>query len=208
MSVAIYRRTEEDFRRAAEVQLQGIQVSARAFDEGLVGEAARLANAIFILVGRGMRSHVSILDAAGQQDLRSYRSTVPADRSTGAKLICAVLEKVGTDEWEIRLKHRGREALAEGRDLTFNEWWDELVINNDQARLSRREIIRLIRDKNGGAHFDAIVPDELLAAAIKGEIGAFNFHNSATGLIDVVPDGLEHSVRQIATELWFSLEKT
>lgn len=206
MSGLGYRRTEEDFRRAAEVQLQAIQVSVRAFDDGLIGEAARIANAIFILVGRGMRNHTSIYDAAGQQDKRLYRSTISHAGGLGTQLICAELEKVGVDEWVIGLRHQGRDALESGRDLTFDDWWTEAVVNNNQLRLSRQEIVRIMRDKNGGAHFDTHVLDELVAAAIKGDIGAFTFRNSATGRVEVVPGGLEYTIRQIATELCYSLQ--
>jgi hypothetical protein len=192
--------------RAAEAQFRAIQVSARAFDEGLLSEAARLANAIFILVGRGMKNHTSILDAAGQQDHRLYRSTIPSGELLGAKLIYAQLKKLGVDEWEIGLKHRGRDALEMGRDVPFDEWWEELVINNDQVELSRKAVIRTLRDKNGGAHFDTHVVDELVAAAIKGDVGAFNFDDSATGRIEPVPGALEYTVRQIATELWYTLQ--
>ena len=153
-----------------------------------------------------MRNHTSILDAAGQQECRLFRSTVPENSPYGAKLIKAELKKVAPSEWEIRLRHRGREALSDGRNLSFEDWWKELVVNNDEIKLSREDIIRIMRDKNGGAHFDSHVTDKLLAAAIRGEIGAFNFQNSETDRIEVVPGGLEYSVRQIATELWYSLE--
>lgn len=191
--------------KAAEVQLQALQVSARAFDEGLIGEAARLANAAFILIGRGMKGHTSIFDAADQTDKRLYRSTIPKGKGLGVPLICAQLKKTGETEWEIGLKHLGRDALDGGRDLPFDEWWAESVINNDQVQLSRKDIIRVLRDKNGGAHFDTHLKDELIAAAIRGEIGAFNFENSETNQLQVVPWGIEYCMRQIATELCYSI---
>ena len=207
MDQSIFGRTEEELREAAENQLRAIQLSARAFDDGLVGEAARLASAVFVLVGRGSKRHVSILDAAKQQDRRLYRSTIAPGQGAGAPLIKCELKNVGEDAWEIGLKHQGKNVLEEGRDLPFDLWWDELIINNDEAKLSRREVIRILRDKNGGAHFDSSVADRKIAAALRGNIGAFNFDNSATQSIEPVPHGLEYSMRQIATELWYSLER-
>jgi hypothetical protein len=207
MNRQIGRRTEKELEEAAESQFRALQVSARAFDDGLVGEAARLANTIFILVGRGMKGHVSIMDAAKQQERRLYRSTVTAAGALGTPLIRCVLKCVGQNAWEIGLKHAGREALIEGRDLCFDDWWSELVVNNDKAKLSRRDVIRILRDKNGGAHFDAQVADELTSEALRGNIGAFNFDNSEMQQIEAVPHGLEYCKGQIATELWFSFEE-
>ena len=200
-------RTDDELFSAAEAQLRSLQISAKAFDEGLVSEAARLANSVFILVGRGMRTHTSILDSAKQQDRRQYRSTIPSEGSTGTPLIFCRLTKVAEDHWEIGLNHRGRDALLKGRDLPFDAWWEERVINTEEVRLTRSEVVRLLRDKSGGAHFDADLKDALVARSIRGGIGAFNFENSASGSVEPVPHGLEYCMRQIATELWFSLEQ-
>ena len=201
-----YVRTEENLRQAAEFQFRALKISADHFDLGEFGEAARMANALFVLVGEGMRSHTSILDAADQKNRRLYRSTKASENDLGSSLIYLELEKVEEAVWDVRLRHAGRAALEGGRDLTFKEWWSETVIANDAVRLTREDVIRILRDKNGGAHFDPSVKEEVSAKAIRGEIGLFDIAHP-DGRREVVPFGLEFCTRQIATEFWFSMDE-
>ena len=200
----MYNRTEGDLQQAAVIQFDALKISSDHFDLGQIGEAARIANALFVLAGEDMRAHTSILDAANQKDQRLYRSTRAAENYFGCSLIYAELEKVAEDTWEIRLRHAGRTALEDGRDLSFSEWWNEPVVVNDTVTLTRADVVRVLRDKAGGAHFDPIVNDPKLARALQGEIGLFNITH-ADGRREVVPFGLEYCMRQIVTEFWFSL---
>lgn len=201
-----YERSEEELLAAAEFQLQAIKDSTRLFDEGRIGEAARLANAVFILIGRGAKHHRSILDSAGQQDRRLFRSSIPSAGAKGTALIGCRIEKVEADTWEAALIHRGRRALDEGRDISFEDWWSEEVISTNRLSLSRGKVVRILRDKNGGAHFDAVISDATDAAAILGEVGAFIIKNS-DGVETLIPHALEHTMRQIVEEMWFSLQE-
>ena len=206
MDFVAYSRTHEDFQAAAQFQLRAMKISADHFDLGEVGEASRMASALFILVGEGMKSHTSIFDAANQKAKRKYRSTKKTDGELGCSLVHARLTKVADTEWEISLGHAGRTALEGGRDLPFNEWWSEIVILNDITNLSREEVVRILRDKNGGAHFDPVVKDEKTAKAIIGELGLFNIE-LPDGSLESVPFGLEYCMRQIATEFWYSIDE-
>lgn len=200
-----YARTDEDLRRAAEIQFDALKISADHFDLGQIGEAARMANALFVLVGEGMRTHTSIFDAANQKQGRLYRSTKPTGNDLGCSLVFLELKKVEENAWEVELRHAGRVALKGGRNLTFSEWWAEPVIVNDAVNLTRGDIVRILRDKNGGAHFDAVVKDTLVARAIRSEVGLFNVEGS-DGTPEIVPFGLEFCMRQIATEFWYSVD--
>lgn len=199
-----YVRTEDDLRQAAEVQFDALKISADHFDLGQVGEAARMANALFVLAGEGMRSHTSILDAANQKGQRLYRSTRATENDLGCSLVYAELKEVAEDAWEVRLRHAGRAALEGGRELSFSDWWNEPVVVNSAVTLTRADVVRILRDKSGGAHFDPIVKDPQVARAIQGEIGLFDIAHGG-GRREVVPFGLEYCMRQIATEFWFSL---
>ena len=201
-----YVRSEENLRQAAEVQFRALKISADHFDLGEIGESARMANALFVLVGVGMRTHTSILDAANQKGRRLYRSTKATENDLGSSLVYLELKKVEETVWDVRLRHAGRAALEGGRDLTFDEWWNELAIANDAVRLTRAHVVRILRDKNGGAHFDPIVKDAVVANAIRGEIGLFDIAHP-DGTREVVPFGLEFCMRQIATEFWFSMDE-
>lgn len=201
-----YKRSEEELFAAADFQLQAIKDSTRLFDEGRVGEAVRLANATFILIGRNARRHCSILDAAGQQQHRLFRSSISVAGAKGAALIGCRVEKVGPDIWEAALIPRGKSAVSQGRDLAFDEWWSERVIETERISLSREKVVRILRDKHGGAHFDPEISDATDLAAILGEVGAFNIQKS-DGSVETIPHALEYTMRQIVEEIWFSLQR-
>ena len=65
---------------------------------------------------------------------------------------------------------------------------------------AEKNIIRILRDKDGGAHFDANVTDPLIVAALRGEITGF-LYKDAGGKELPVPFILENTMRQIAEEL-------
>jgi hypothetical protein len=201
-----YVRTEEELRHAAEFQFRALKISADHFDLGEFGEAARMATALFVLAGEGMGRHTSILDAAKQKEKRLYRSTKASENDLGCSLVHLVAKHIEQNVWEVRLRHAGRGALEGGRDLPFDEWWNERVVVNNATRLSRADIVRILRDKNGGAHFDPVVSDSDTAQAIRGELGLFDIKHE-DGKCELVPFALEFCMRQIATEFWYSLDE-
>jgi hypothetical protein len=207
-SKVLFQRTSVDFWNAFEIQKTALEVSSLAFDGGMMGEAARLATSAFLLVGRGMRNHTSVLDHLGITESIQFPTTVLDGSESGTPLVYCCLELVrnnpetGSAEWVIELLPRGRLALQTGRALKFEEWWDETVLDNGQGqRLTRRDIIRILRDKDGGAHYDANVTDPLIASALQGQITGFKFKSTETA--DEIPVSfvLENTMRQIAEEL-------
>jgi hypothetical protein len=109
--------------------------------------------------------------------------------------------RTGDSEFAIELVPRGREAMQKGRLLKFDEWWNENVLDNGKnQRLTRENIIRILRDKDGGAHYDANVTDPLVAAALQGQITGFLYKNTDGNELPV-PLSVETTMRQIAEEL-------
>jgi len=91
--------------------------------------------------------------------------------------------------------------MMTGRMLPLEEWWAERGLHDGKGTpLSRENIVRIFRDKNGGAHYDANVADPLVAAALKGEITGFRYTNPA-GEEVAVEHALEMTMRQIAEEV-------
>lgn len=91
-------------------------------------------------------------------------------------------------------------SLMNGRHLSFNEWWNEKVLGDGSNRfLTRGQIIRGMRDQDGGAHYDAIVSDPVYVAARNGELTGFKIEYN-DGVTRPIPGGLEHTMRQIAEE--------
>jgi hypothetical protein len=205
-TAVLFQRTEVDFWNAFEVQKSALEISSLAFDGGMIGEAARLATAAFLLVGPSTRNHTSIFDHLGIKDNMEFQTTVPDGNQSGTPLVHCNLELVrknpttGNDEFVIELQPRGRQAMLTGRKLKCDEWWNETVLKDEKRQLTRDNIIRILRDKAGGAHYDAKVTDPLIAAALRGEITGFMYKNES-GKALPVPFVLENTMRQIAEEL-------
>jgi len=196
----MFRRTMNDFWRAFEVQKDALDISSLAFDTGLIGESARLATSAFLLAGRGMRTNKPILDHLEILDKVQFFTTVPNNSQSGSPLISCSVTMIRENVAQIELQGRGREAMMNGRSLSYDDWWNEVVLNDGLSQaLTREKIIRILRDKDGGAHYDANVSDPLVIAALKGEISGFNYQSG--GITRPVPFSLEYTMRQIAEEL-------
>lgn len=196
----MFQRTMSDFWRAFEVQKDALDISSLAFDIGLVGESARLAASTFLLVGRGMRTNKPILDHLGILNRVQFFTTVPENSQSGSPLLSCSITMIRENVAQIELQGRGREAMMNGRSLSYSDWWDEVVLNDGISQsLTREKIIRILRDKDGGAHYDANVSDPLIISALKGEISGFNYQSGGT--TQPVRFSLEHTMRQIAEEL-------
>jgi hypothetical protein len=201
-STVLFQRTAVDFWNAFEIQKSALEISSLAFDGGMIGEAARLATSAFLLIGRGMRNHKSILDHLGITDNIQFPTTVPDENQSGTPLIRSQLTCVRTDEWVIELAPRGRMAMQTGRTLKFNDWWNENVLDNGKGQtLTRENIIRILRDKDGGAHYDANVTDPLIAAALQGQITGLLYKTTEEALETPVPFSVENTMRQMAEEV-------
>jgi hypothetical protein len=197
-----YTRSQDEIGQAWAVQLGFLASSVQAFDAGDRHEACRIAAAVHLLVGRGQRQHRSICDSLGVQDTRHYRSSV-ATGAQGLPLIVCQVECVIDGEWIIDLKSMGSRAVADGHDLAFDEWWSQTVIDTQGHQLNRRDVVMILRDKNGGAHFDTTINNPLIAAALRGEL-SFQYQPRAGEPTQPVVFSLETCMRQIAEELLFS----
>jgi hypothetical protein len=101
----------------------------------------------------------------------------------------------------LELKPLGFGRLWTGRLLPFEDWWNEVVLRHkDDRTLNRGQIIRVMRDQDGGAHYDASLSDPVYAAAVRGELTGFYVKEAPDKLIPV-PYALETTMRQIGEEL-------
>jgi hypothetical protein len=187
------------------VQVAALEISATAFDRGEIGEAVRLATSAFLLVGRGMKGHTSILDHLKIADNLRFQSTVPDGNEAAAPLVFISLSQIEPDNWIVELAPKGRVAIQTGRLLALDEWWREIILNDGNGKaLSRNDIVRILRDKDGGSHYDANVTDPIVAAALRGEITNY-LYQRPDGRSIPLPGSLENTMRQIAEELRYLL---
>jgi hypothetical protein len=104
----------------------------------------------------------------------------------------------------------GHEALNSGRWLPALDWWNEGVLGGVGAvgTLTRLQVIRVMRDQDGGAHLDDHIRDEIyLAVHLKG-VGFQYKHRADSEETMPVEGSLEATVRQMAYEVLQALQSS
>jgi hypothetical protein len=196
------RRKKEDLWNAFFAQRLSLTLSISSFDTGMMFEAARIANAIFLLVGRGMRNHVSILDQLELQDKIKFIAS-NGEHTTGSPLAVIRLVNISPDNWMIEAEPTGR-GYFEPKPLQFNDWWQQKILDSDGTKLTRNDLVRIIRDKDGGSHYDPEVTDPKARSLLEGNLGLY--YQSGDGVRRVVPWGLHVIVRKVGEELRESIK--
>ncbi|QWG10970.1 hypothetical protein KMZ29_14380 [Bradyrhizobium sediminis] len=180
-------------------------MSVSSFDFGHVAEAARIANAIFILLGPRSRTHTSVVEALNW-DIE-MPTTVPSGNLMSVE--CIPVEAVGDRpaSWFIQALPAGREAAVFRKDvrLSINEWWNEVVLKGSEGTLSRLDIIRITRDRDGGAHLDETISSPAYKAVLLRGAG-FSYQPSQDAPSQPVENSIEAIIRQIANEVLIPLQ--
>jgi hypothetical protein len=171
---------------------------------GYKGEAVRLVNAIYILVGKRSRNHTSIMEHLGKLDHMNFPTTVPENNESGSPTYDVLLHTVGPNIWNLELTPRGLNDMMNGRILNHISWWQEIIMKGGDVSISRELLVRAVRDRDGGAHFDSSTSDPNYIAALRGELIGFNATLQAGNTVPV-PFAIETTIRQIAEEIRMAL---
>ena len=207
------KRTKLGLLHALRVQYQGIQLSAGALDAGHRGEAARIATAIFVLLGPSMRNHKPIIEQLGEHEKLLMISTADSRGPHGSALIAVeaipyVAEDVNKSGYIISAVPFGHERLRDGRRISLSEWWSEGILKGVGASrmLTRLDVVRIMRDQDGGAHLDDHIKDETYLAVHLRGVG-FQYKPAADSEELIPVEGaLEATIRQMAYEVLDSLK--
>jgi hypothetical protein len=231
-----YKQTKEDLTTHLREQLQFLRASVTSFDEGFEGEAKRLAATVRVLVHDtkssksllhllGIKSVVRMHDTAipfdpanllPHQGLVSMRIDVPEGSGTTAVTftVFGVNEPdtdAPSDKARAKVTYVPRVStpnnMVEPRDVSFNHWWEEIVIKDGAGqRFSRKDLIMAMANKEGGSHVDPQLDDKY------AKLARFNSQGwqVQTGEIKSPLDNsvVAATVRQIAHELSVSIRNT
>ena len=138
--------SHDEFEQHLQEQLQFMRASCESFDQGHESEAKRLALTIRVLFHDTRQSH-SLLGQLGLKERRFFDSATP--------------EIPGN-----LLAYNGLVVMMPGRYLAlldevpsmpmvpFEEWWTASVIADDEKRWSRKDLVLISANKDGGGHVD------------------------------------------------------
>lgn len=201
-------RTQEERKQQLLTQMKALNDSCAAYDIGKEWEALRLATCVYNILYDSKKVK-SILQQMGVKDGNTLMIAsgfkVDPNFLEGKYRTNPLIElKKTADEakfvpiWQYYQKHDLKRPI---RMLPFTEWWEEDVIYKDHDfNLTRKQLIRTLRDQEGGSHFDDEISDENYVL-LKKEV-LFWFPD--LGLVPI--KGLElATMRQIASELNMTL---
>jgi hypothetical protein len=155
-------RTQEETRRALDVQRLSLIAFSESYDKGDAWQAIWLAAATYVIVqGEGTRI-ASILSQLGIREQMRFLASAPTARPDNlareTPLIMSWMRGDGTAGISPLL---GNGPPYKQRWLTFQAWWcDEIIFKDGDFQLNRQRLVFALRNKEGGGHFDREITDK------------------------------------------------
>jgi hypothetical protein len=186
-------------------QARFLRRSCVAFDAGDAAEARRIAVSLRLLLHDGGSSR-SLLGQLGKGFRWRFSDSasrfVPENRLPHHGL---VLIKLGADAGAQFVPRRDVAPAPDSETLLFTpfwSWWNAIVLSDGEGNVfTRRDLVHLVADQDGGAHVDPELDARYLAVSRQGSFGLKNGDGTP-----VTSDPVAPSLRQIAHEVLTTLE--
>ncbi len=182
--------------------LKFIENSCRAYDQGSVEEALRIAVSLRVLF-HDTRNSTSLLTHLGKKSSVQLISTIglgKTDRELGNSFLLCI---------PVMLSLEGvKPPLGAGpppKAVVCDRWWNEIVMSQSQ-RFSRRDVVLSSANQDGGAHVD-ITPDNK-TIELKEGIGTFTRIVGGIAVTEELSDHHFPLLRQFGYEVLNSPELT
>jgi hypothetical protein len=199
-------RSKDELLKQLREQLDSLHISATAYDAGTVSEAKRLAATVYILVHDGKRQTISLLTQLGVRDQMPFVASAPPvnDRNLVSDM---PLTMVSAGPNEARLLPLLDQGPHFSRWIRFTDWWNEAVLRDANLghTLIRKELVQILRNKEGGGHFDEELADQAYITISDKDFGWKFVTPEGEKTID--PGAHLATMRQIAWEVERSIEK-
>jgi len=189
-------RTTKELEALLDEQLEFLDASGRAFDSGFSGEIKRLATAVRVLVHDTANS-TSLLTLLGRKAGSFLDSADPYDDENLMPHSSLVTLHVYPNRVEAAAHFN---ELINQHFVSFDEWWDGIVLVDDRREeFSRKDICLYLANKEGGAHVDARI-DEKFERLRKANAAGWIMEGDPAKTIHA-GDHVPATMRQIAHEL-------
>jgi hypothetical protein len=180
-------------------QLKFIENSSSLYDQGNEEEAQRLAvsirvifhdtrNSTSLLKQMQIKNNIFLISSSSQYipvNLVAYNGIVGM-RSTGEYIPLCNMDDQSSNKWHL-----------------FEDWWNELIVNDNAYTFSRKDIVLMIANKDGGAHVDGEIDDGYANLAYNNSLGWM--YSDGTQEYPFTNNAAYATVRQIAHEVLISL---
>ena len=201
---------DRDLEAGLAEQLQFLASSSRAFDQGDLAEAKRIALVIRVLVHDTAMSH-SLLAQLGIKDSLAWADSAPViDNDPNIVARSPGLTSMGWGADGIAFSARYMDSIERSdstRYVSFKDWWERpVILDSNDAEFSRKELVLALVNKDGGAHLDRL--NEKTHALVHGNSAGFVRVDMAGGPSEPIPTPIYASVRTVAEELLLTLRRS
>lgn len=199
--------TENDFIRHLKEQIGFLLLSCDSYDKGFLGEYARIATVIRVLVHDTSKS-ISLLKHLNKKDMLFYDTGRDYDPRASIQTPGLVMLQLGKSGQGIVPK-----CLDSSREnynkILFVNWWEKIVLwDKNKNTFTRKDLILTASNQDGGAHVDPEL-NSIYAGLLKFETLGWTVM-STTGKSLKVDSGkriVGASIRQIGYEVLISLKE-
>ncbi len=194
--------TPAELQAHLDEQLGFLERSAAAFDQGYEDEAKRLAVTLRVLLHETKQSH-SLLGQLGKNSDPFLDTALPSDPANVMTHGGLVFTAVGPPK--TRYVAMLDDVPPITKQVAFDTWWEAPVfIDKERKSLSRKQIVLIAANQDGGAHVDPSLDDTYRKLAKENSLNNW----AAVGNGEARPmDGPERAaIRQIAHEVLKTLK--
>ena len=165
------KQSKEMLFEHLQTQLSFLQASAKSYDSGSEEEAQRLALNIRILL-HDTKSSNSLLSQLQIKDKMCFLTTA------SAYFTANMASYTGLFGMEMTVGTGGKYRPLCNMDdnvpnkwLQFSDWWNELIVDDKINIFSRRDLILMLANKDGGAHIDGEIDEGYANIKYNNSIG-------------------------------------
>lgn len=192
--------TEDDLREHLREQTPFLRASADSYDNGFEAEAKRMAVALRVLLHHtskatsllsqlnlAQRNFWDTSDPAGLRGINPYSGLLSISSGPAGTKFIAPLD----------------DDTTPGRQLPFDEWWNQTVFIDNQGRhISRKMVVLTAANQDGGAHVDPALDAVYADLAKNNSLNWFSGGQTPAP----IPAPERAAIQQIAHEVLKTLE--
>jgi hypothetical protein len=209
-------QTEQELKKHLKEQIDFLQRSANAFDDGHTSEAKRIATTLRVLLHDTSRSK-SLLTLLGKKRMKFYNTAVEYDSglAPNMKLIQIIVrghgdKNKGEGEFFDDAHYRAPldnfpPNIDTNKKTDFLQWWNQnVIIDLKKNKFSRRDLVLYVSNKDGGAHIDPKLNNEYADLTRFNSLGLSLISNNVEKEFSTSPELA--SIRQICHEVLKSMK--
>jgi hypothetical protein len=197
-------QTKSELEAHLSEQIHFLEASSLSFDAGYEGEAKRLATTLRVLL-HDTKSSKSLLGQLGIKDIQFYDTASEFDPNnllTHSGLTLLRMNVAGAKHVPLLDETLGRKL----KKVDFDKWWAKIVIvDNMRNKMSRKDIVQVVADQDGGAHVDPNLDKTYARLSRQNSFNVFFLSENLNGSQPLSGPHLA-SIRQIAYEILKTLE--